>query len=60
MTNTENLLIALSEFIADRKEGIQSGVYEIECRRWNAHGAVVVRNQRQGRREVQNQPRSGQ
>ena len=30
MTNTENLLIALSEFIADRKEGIQSGVYQIE------------------------------
>ncbi|MBN1836054.1 MAG: hypothetical protein JW820_09405 [Spirochaetales bacterium] len=30
MTNTENLLIALSEFIADRKEGIESGVYEIE------------------------------
>jgi hypothetical protein len=30
MTNTENLLIALSEFIADRKEGIRSGMYEIE------------------------------
>ena len=30
MSDTENLLIALSEFIADRKEGIQSGVYEIE------------------------------
>ena len=30
MTDTENLLIALSEFIAERKEGILSGVYEIE------------------------------
>jgi len=30
MTDTESLLVALSEFIADRKEGIQSGVYEIE------------------------------
>ena len=30
MTNTENLLVALSDFIADRKEGIESGVYEIE------------------------------
>ena len=30
MTNTESLLVALSEFIADRKEGIESGVYEIE------------------------------
>jgi hypothetical protein len=30
MTNTEELLIALSEFIIDRKEGIQAGAYEIE------------------------------
>ena len=30
MSDTENLLIALSEFIAERKEGILSGVYEIE------------------------------
>ncbi|UCF98987.1 MAG: hypothetical protein JSV89_05470 [Spirochaetaceae bacterium] len=30
MPDTENLLIALSEFIAERKEGILSGVYEIE------------------------------
>ena len=30
MSDTENLLIALSEFIAERTEGILSGVYEIE------------------------------
>jgi hypothetical protein len=30
MTDTENLVVALSEFITERKEGILSGVYEIE------------------------------
>lgn len=30
MTSNENLLVALSEFIADRKEGVLSGAYEIE------------------------------
>jgi hypothetical protein len=30
MTINETLLIALSEFIADRKEGIMAGAYEIE------------------------------
>jgi hypothetical protein len=30
MTDTDSLLIALSEFIADRREGIVSGVYEVE------------------------------
>lgn len=30
MPEAENLLVALSEFIAERKEGILSGVYEIE------------------------------
>jgi hypothetical protein len=30
LTNNENLLLALSEFIADRKEGILAGAYELE------------------------------
>ncbi len=30
VTDTESLLIALSDFLAERKEGIKSGVYEIE------------------------------
>jgi len=30
LTNNENLLLALSEFIADRKEGILAGAYAIE------------------------------
>ena len=30
MSETESLLVALSEFIADRREGIESGVYQIE------------------------------
>ena len=30
MTNQEHLLVALSEFIADRREGIEEGMYRIE------------------------------
>ena len=30
MTDNENLLVALSEFISDRKEGISSGAYQLE------------------------------
>ena len=30
LTNNETLLLALSEFIADRKEGLRAGAYEIE------------------------------
>jgi len=30
LTNNESLLLALSEFISDRKEGILEGAYEIE------------------------------
>ncbi|HUV08798.1 MAG TPA: hypothetical protein VMX75_13775 [Spirochaetia bacterium] len=30
MTDNENLLVALSEFLADRKQGIIEGAYEIE------------------------------
>ena len=30
MTSNERLLLALSEFIADRKEGLKAGAYEVE------------------------------
>ena len=30
MTEAESLLVSLSQFIADRKEGIEAGVYHIE------------------------------
>ena len=30
LTGNETLLLALSEFIADRKDGLKSGAYEIE------------------------------
>jgi hypothetical protein len=30
MSETESLIVALSEFIAERREGIESGVYQIE------------------------------
>jgi hypothetical protein len=30
VTSNERLLLALSEFIADRKEGLKAGAYEIE------------------------------
>ena len=30
MTSNETILLALSEFIADRKEGLKAGAYEIE------------------------------
>jgi hypothetical protein len=30
VTNTETLLLALSELVTDRQEGIRSGVYQIE------------------------------
>lgn len=30
MTNEEYLLLALSDFIADRKEGVEEGLYRIE------------------------------
>jgi hypothetical protein len=30
LTNNETILLALSEFIADRKEGLRAGAYEIE------------------------------
>jgi hypothetical protein len=30
LTNNENLLLALSEFIAERKDGILAGAYELE------------------------------
>jgi hypothetical protein len=30
VTDSESLLISLSQFVADRKEGIEAGVYQIE------------------------------
>jgi hypothetical protein len=30
VTEAESLLVALSQFIADRKDGIEAGVYQIE------------------------------
>jgi len=40
VTNGENLLIALSAFIEDRKEGIKAGVYSIEIA--NVEDGVIL------------------